>query len=133
MALDTIARQAGLSLSFSPDIVNLEMPVTLEAKNLTVAAALTEVLIDMHLDVVLSPSGQLSLVRQPAPPAVGIVTGRVTDSTVNEGITRFTESLPGVRRSPHESSVTARAPGQRRSRITAPPTWTSHSCKRQRL
>ncbi len=96
-ALDAIARQAGLNLTFSPDIVNIEALVTLEAKNLTVAAALTEVLIGMRLDVVLSPSGQLSLVRQPRPQAVGVVTGRVTDSTANEGIAGVRVSVDGTR------------------------------------
>jgi len=94
--LDQIARQADLSLSFSPDVVNLETVVTLEAKNLTVAAALTEVLMDLHVDVVLSPGGQLSIVRQPPPPVVGTVSGRVTDAVTGQPIGGAQISVAGL-------------------------------------
>src|SRR3982074_1614350 len=50
--LGQIASQAGLSLSFSPDVISLEAPVSLDAKDLTVAAALTELLMDLRVDLV---------------------------------------------------------------------------------
>ncbi len=97
VVVDAIAKQAGFSLSFSPDVVNLDAPVTLQAKNLTVAAALTEVLIDLRVDVVLSPSGQLSVVKQPIPPPIGTISGRVTDSASRAGIPDAIVSVEGTR------------------------------------
>lgn len=94
--LAEIAQQAGLSLSFSPDIVNLDAPVSLIASNLTVAAALTEVLVGMRVDVVLSPRGQLSVVPQPPPPAVGTITGTVTEARVGRPVSQVQVTVIGT-------------------------------------
>jgi TonB-dependent SusC/RagA subfamily outer membrane receptor len=83
--LDEIARQTGLRLSYSPDIVRLDSSVTLNARGLTIAAALTEILIDANVDVVLSPSGQLSVVRRPVILA-GTISGIVTEATTGKPI-----------------------------------------------
>ena len=67
---------------FSDDVVSPETRVDLHVRGLSVAAALTEILLDKGLDVVMRPDGSAALVpRPPAPPApmVGSITGKVTD------------------------------------------------------
>jgi TonB-linked SusC/RagA family outer membrane protein len=94
--LAEIAAQAGLSLSFSPDVVNLDTRVSVDATNLTVAAALTDLLLDLGVDVVLSPTGQLSVVRQPPPPAVGTISGTVTEAIGGKPIPQAQVSVAGT-------------------------------------
>lgn len=81
-ALKAIGRQAGVSLIYEPSRVTSERRVRVHADGLTVAAALTEVLFDSGLDVLVSDGRHLAIVPRHAPvaPDTGAVSGRVTDA-----------------------------------------------------
>ncbi len=89
-ALKEIARQANLELMFTKAVLPPDRPVTLHASDITVGAALTQVLWDTGLDVLLLPGGQMGLVRRSAPEPVraasGTVSGRVTDARTGQGL-----------------------------------------------
>jgi TonB-linked SusC/RagA family outer membrane protein len=85
-ALKRIARSSGLELAYSNAIIPVNKLVHLRAEDITVAAALTELLIDANVDVLFSASGQAVLIRQrdaaPKPiPVPGVITGRVVEGT----------------------------------------------------
>ena len=79
-ALAEISRQARLGLVYADDDIPVSMPVSLRADRITVAAALTDVLLDAGVDVVFSPDGRATLVKRPAGPALqfGSIAGTVT-------------------------------------------------------
>jgi hypothetical protein len=85
-ALEAMSREADLRFVYSDDLVRLDRKVSLEAKNLTVAAVLREILIGTGLDVLVLSDGQLGLVRKAQGPVQGGVAGRVTDGKTGEGI-----------------------------------------------
>ncbi|MGH7720723.1 MAG: TonB-dependent receptor plug domain-containing protein, partial [Gemmatimonadaceae bacterium] len=88
-ALKSIARQAGFELLFSDQIVPHARRVQLRASGISVAAALTDVLLEAGVDIVFTRSGSAALVRRPpaqAMPAAGTITGRVTDATTGLGV-----------------------------------------------
>lgn len=91
-ALDRVAHEAGLKLAFSNAVLPLGKRVHLKADDITVAAALTELLVDANVDVLFSTNSQAVLIRQSiekpreaAPPA-GAISGRVVDSTTGAGV-----------------------------------------------
>jgi TonB-linked SusC/RagA family outer membrane protein len=103
-ALSEIATQAGIHLVYSGETLPAGRLVTLKAQDLTLAAALTQVLLDTDLDVLFSWNGQVALVRRSRsatgasiPRAVGVVTGRVTDATSKEGVLGVTVSVDGAK------------------------------------
>lgn len=99
-AITAISRQSGLQLMFSEKILSRDRAVTLRAEAITVAAALTEVLLDAEVDVLFSRSGNAALVRRSAtaaPAQVGAVTGHVTDSISREGVGGATITIEGTR------------------------------------
>src|SRR5213082_2941725 len=80
-ALAEISQQAGLSLVYADDVLPAGGGVVnLRADRITVAAALTDVLLDAGVDIVFTPEGRATLVKRPAGPAVqlGSIAGRVT-------------------------------------------------------
>jgi len=79
-ALAEISRQARLGLVYADDDIPVSMPVSLRADRITVAAALTDVLIDAGVDIVFTPEGRATLVKRPPGPAVqlGSIAGTVT-------------------------------------------------------
>ncbi|MBX6332762.1 MAG: TonB-dependent receptor, partial [Gemmatimonadaceae bacterium] len=79
-AVSEISRKAGLWLTYSPSELPADRKVTLSASDLTVGAALSAVLYDAGVDVLLTRSGQAAIVKRVAvePPAATI-TGHVTD------------------------------------------------------
>ena len=83
--LDEIAQQAGVRLNYSRSLLRLDAPVSIHARRLTVAAALTEVLLDAGVDVVVMSSGQVSL-RKHVQRQVGAIVGTVTDAKTAEPI-----------------------------------------------
>lgn len=99
-ALTAISRQAGLRLMYSKAVVPLESRVQLQAINITVAGALTEVLLDAQVDVLLTSDGQAVLMRRPARKAVpvqnGSVSGRVTDAKTAAPIVGATVVVEGT-------------------------------------
>src|SRR5438046_8010977 len=80
-ALAEISRQAGLSLVYADDVLPAGMLVNLRAERITVAAALTDVLLGAGVDIVFTPEGRAALVKRPqgaAVPQLGTITGTVT-------------------------------------------------------
>ncbi|HKC40152.1 MAG TPA: SusC/RagA family TonB-linked outer membrane protein, partial [Gemmatimonadales bacterium] len=79
-ALAEISRQARLGLVYADDDIPVSMPVSLRADRITVAAALTDVLLDAGVDVVFTSDGRATLVKRPPGPAVqlGSIAGTVT-------------------------------------------------------
>ena len=57
-ALAEISRQAGLSLVYADDVLPAGMLVNLRAERITVAAALTDVLLGAGVDIVFTPEGR---------------------------------------------------------------------------
>jgi outer membrane receptor protein involved in Fe transport len=100
-ALKEITRQGQLEISYSPRVVPLEKPVSLHAREITVAAALTEVLLDVAVDVSVGMGGQLALVHRPqwlsAAPDTGAIVGRVTDAASGSALAGATVSVEGTR------------------------------------
>lgn len=84
-ALRTISESAGIRFAYSGSDVPLTSRVSLRAEDMTLAAVLTEVLIDANVDVVVTSVDQVTLMRHRAPaPRAEIMTaflvGSVTDS-----------------------------------------------------
>ena len=100
-ALNELARRAGLELSYSPRVVALARPVTLKARDITIAAALTEILLDVPVDVSITSGGHLALVQRmpvlsPVQSDSGAIAGRVTDAH-GEPIAGATVTAEGAR------------------------------------
>lgn len=89
-ALETIARQSGLSLNYSSAVVPLEKRVRLRAQDITLAAALTEVLLDAQVDVLFTARQQAVLVARaaaPPPPRLpGRLLGRITGAGIEDSV-----------------------------------------------
>jgi hypothetical protein len=83
-ALATIAREAQIAIWYADALIPPDVRVRLSAKDITLAAALTDVLLDVSVDVVLSRDGNASLVRRaPVAPRADpdVIRGRVTDDS----------------------------------------------------
>lgn len=102
-ALKEVTRQADLEISYSPRVVPLNRPVSLHAQGITVAAALTEILLDVPVDVSITAGGGLALVPRSRAASVladtGTVVGQVSDSANGFPIVGATVSIEGTRRS----------------------------------
>jgi len=103
-ALKEITRQGDLEISYSPRVVPLDRPVSLHAREITVAAALTELLLDIAVDVSVAKDGQLALVRRIHPLSsttldTGTVVGLVTDAANVSPLVGATVTSEGARRS----------------------------------
>lgn len=81
-ALRVLAAKSRIQFSYSRQFVPLADRVTVDAKGITVATALTEILFGAGVDVVFSASDRAALVRRiiVAAPAVGSISGRVIDA-----------------------------------------------------
>lgn len=95
-ALRRIETASGLQLIYSAHIVPLRRRVSLKASNLTVAAALTEVLFQTNVDLLLT-DGRIVMVRGPKPPQVGFISGQVTDAKTKLPIRDATVTIEGTR------------------------------------
>jgi TonB-dependent starch-binding outer membrane protein SusC len=86
--LDSIGRASGMHIAYSPGMIPADARVSLHAEDITVAAALTDVLSDANVDVELLPGDQAALVKRTATAAVPEtdakqgrrITGRVLDA-----------------------------------------------------
>ncbi len=88
-ALQDVAAQAGAQVIYSRDVAGLDRRVRLHAQGLTLAAALTELLFDKNIDVVLAPGDRIVIAtraRESMPPHVagGVIRGTVSDSASHE-------------------------------------------------
>jgi len=100
-ALAYVAREAQLDLAYSNAIIPIDKRVALRAENITVAAALTELLLDVDVDVLFSNSGQAVLIRRSddvrkAVVVAGSITGRVTDGTTSAPVAGVTVAVRGT-------------------------------------
>src|SRR5437867_11135917 len=97
-ALAEISRRARLGLVYADDDIPVAMTVSLRADRITVAAALTDVLLDAGVDVVFSPDGRATLVKRPAGPALqfGSIAGTVTAVETGTPLTRAVVSVIGT-------------------------------------
>lgn len=100
-ALRTIAVQSGLDLAYSSTAAPLDRIVRLDARDITVAAALTEVLLDAHVDVVFSRRGRAMLVKRDENPLqqAGAIVGRVTAAGTGQALVGATVTVQGTPRS----------------------------------
>ncbi len=118
-ALAAITAQAGLRLAYADDVLPLQRQVRLRAEGITAAAALTDVLFDVGVDVVFKADGSAALVRRPPPmPKVlnGAVVGRVVDARTQTPIVGASVGIDALRRSATTGSdgrfrITDVAPG----------------------
>ncbi len=99
-ALTAISDRAHLVLWYTDDVIAADRRVNLRADEITVAAALTDVLVDAGVDVVFNRDGSAVIVKRLASVAlvqVGAVTGRVTDSISREGVGGVAITVEGTR------------------------------------
>jgi TonB-dependent siderophore receptor len=97
-ALAVISAQSGLELVYSDDVLPVGALVRLRADGITVAAALTDVLIDADVDVVFNQAGRAALVRRAVRAVLqrGRVSGRVTDARTGQPIVGASVVLAGT-------------------------------------
>jgi outer membrane receptor protein involved in Fe transport len=103
-ALSAIEGRTLLRFAFKPSILPPDETVSLDARDISVAAALTQILLDADVDVEIAPYGLASIVsRQPRKAApdstTGTIVGSVTDSKTHVGIPYATVSVEGTGRS----------------------------------
>jgi len=96
VALQVISEQSGLELVYSDDVLPVGSRVRLRADRITVAAALTDVLIDAAVDVVFNRGGRAALVPRARAGADGTVRGQVTDARTGQGIAGAAITLEGT-------------------------------------
>jgi TonB-linked SusC/RagA family outer membrane protein len=77
-ALRDVSRKSGVRLAFSDAVLPPDRTVEFRADNITVAAALTELLIDADVDILFSRDGGGVLVRKQE--SLAVIRGTVTDS-----------------------------------------------------
>jgi TonB-linked SusC/RagA family outer membrane protein len=102
-ALSEIARQAGVRLSVSGAVVALDQPVSFSASRISVGAALTAVLYDAGVDVLLAADGTTMAIvprggvkageAERAKGVGGTISGSVTDSITRETVPRVAVSV----------------------------------------
>jgi outer membrane receptor protein involved in Fe transport len=98
--LAAISRQTRLEFVYSKEVLPVNREVGLHADSITVAAALTEILMDAGLDVLLSPGRQVVLVDRRTkllPVQVGAIGGRVTDGKSGTALVGATVVVEGAR------------------------------------
>ncbi len=96
-ALREVSAKAGLQLAFSNTMLPAERTVTFRADHITVAAALTELLIDTQVDVLFSRDGRAVLVRRAEDFQGGTVSGKVMDGKTGKAIPTASVFLEGTR------------------------------------
>ena len=85
MAIGEIGRLAGLEFVYANDVLPVDVTITLRAEEITVAAALTDILLDLNVDVVMGSEGNVILTKRIAPTVVQVsadtIRGRVTSDS----------------------------------------------------
>ena len=118
-ALAQVSRASGLRLIYADGVVPRNGNVRLRADEITVAAALTDVLLGTGIDLVVTPGGSAVLVRRPLPAQPGSVSGRVTDAKTGEPLIGATVSVVGTTK-----GASADNDGRYRIDSVAPGTYT---------
>ena len=103
-ALAEISLQSGLKLVYSDEVLPNKGLVHLRVDGISVAAALTEVLLDANIDVMFESGMKAALVRRAPPVQKGTIAGRVTDKSRGDPLPGATVVLEGTRRSASTNS-----------------------------
>lgn len=98
-ALSEISRQSGLRLVYNDAVLSLGQSVHLRAEAITVAAALTDLLLGSEVDIVFRPDGEAALVKRQAPPPTGTIVGRVSDAKTQSPLAGATVVVEGTSKS----------------------------------
>jgi TonB-linked SusC/RagA family outer membrane protein len=86
-ALATISRKAGIRLVYSGASLDLGKRVSFRVDRISVAAALTELLLDAHVDILFASSGrQAAIVDRGRAAPSGTLSGRVSDAATGEPV-----------------------------------------------
>ncbi len=98
-ALAEISARSGLTLVYGDGVLPADKRVHLRAEQITVVAALTDVLADIGVDVLFNSRGGATLVRRTVLQRVlaGVITGRITDAVTSEGISGVQVYVEGSR------------------------------------
>jgi TonB-dependent starch-binding outer membrane protein SusC len=96
--LGEITRQTGLRFSYDAEVVAVDRLVGLRADSITVAAALTEILVDAGVDVLLKSPRQAVLLRRREPLQNGAIAGQVTDAKTSAALAGATVVVDGTSR-----------------------------------
>src|SRR2546427_3350997 len=84
-ALRLVSKKSGVQLAFSNAVLPATRRIDFRADNITVVAALTEILLDAQVDILFSRDGRGVLVRKPAPRVTEALQQRpITGVVVNE-------------------------------------------------
>ncbi len=97
-ALAEVARVSGLQIVYADGVIPAASRVHLRAEEITVAGALTDMLLDAGVDVVLMPGGSVVLVKRGAVLAAGTVSGTVTDAGTHQPVEGAAVWLSGISR-----------------------------------
>jgi len=98
-AIGTIASEAGIAVWYSDDILKHgakpDTRINLKAKDITLVAALTSVLVESGIDVVFGRDGNATLVAQPVVVALpdGELSGRVIDAATKRPLAKVSVSV----------------------------------------
>jgi TonB-dependent SusC/RagA subfamily outer membrane receptor len=97
-ALRAITRQTGVRFNLSREVVPVTMAVRVEIKELSIAAALTELLLNTRIDVAVISANELALVRRRAEqlPSVGTIAGTVTEAATRNPVPQAQVSVVGT-------------------------------------
>ena len=93
-ALRDVSQKSGVRLAFSDAVLPPDRTVEFSADNITVAAALTELLIDADVDVLFSKDGGGVLVRKQL--SLALIRGTVRDSATGEPLEGASISVVGT-------------------------------------
>ena len=99
-ALAAISRKTGIDIAYATDLIPFDAIVHLKADEITVAAALTDVLSDAPVDVVFTKDGRASIMSKGATSAImatGTITGRVTAAASGEPVQGATVRVGNTR------------------------------------
>ncbi len=113
-----IANQAELGLSYGEDLVRAHVVVSLHLKNAAAADALQQIVEGTDWAVLVTPAGQVAVVRA-EPPQVGSITGRVTAKASNTPLVGVTVVVQGT-----SQSATTGEDGRYRIADVTPGTYT---------
>jgi TonB-linked SusC/RagA family outer membrane protein len=100
-AIAQISRRSGIVVWYSDDVLPSNTAVHLRADNITVAAALIDVLLDAGIDIVFWRDGTASLVRRQSATSQGLrlagaINGRVTDAGTGTAVVGVQISVQGT-------------------------------------
>ncbi|HEU4589117.1 MAG TPA: DUF2012 domain-containing protein, partial [Gemmatimonadales bacterium] len=98
-ALRTIANEAGLSVTYSRNVVTSDWRVTVRARGTPVADILADAVQGSGMELLVSRNGQLVVVKGKAPQPAGSIEGTVVDGGTNQPLSDVYVILDGTRHS----------------------------------